>query len=232
MFRWMLMTYYQVRQALEEGGLRNLIRTRVFRQRLATPVEMDLSTLPAFRTFEGSDYQFIELTRDELCTGRWSFVEPSRRFKASGNLRKGWRSFILVKGSTVVADIWCITRYKDGNPITHPDLDMLGIHCAEGQAYAFDMFIDPGFRGKNLAVPLQRSLHSLLKTEGCRKVYGFYWDDNRPALWMHRMLKFRELPKRQVSRFFSLQNTRALDQNKSASMAAEKFPSGATKEKV
>lgn len=93
---------------------------------------------------------------------------------------------------------------KDGKHIFHSDLKMLGIACEEGDAYAFDMLIAPKYRGKNLAVPLQKSLQATLKKEGCQRVYGFYWDDNLPALWMHRMLKFKELPKKRISRFFFL----------------------------
>jgi len=225
MFEWVLRTYYQIPEALAEGGLSNVIRKRVFWQRMAIPVEMDLSTLPPFGDLEGSDYQIDELKLEGLRAGKWSFTEPSRRFKAPGNLTKGWRGFVLVKGSTVVGDIWCITPREGGNSVTHPDLDMLGISCGEREAYAFDMFIDSAYRGKNLAIPLQRSLHSTLKIEGYEKVYGFYWDDNVPALWMHRMLKFKELPKRRVSRFFFLQTTQPLCQSKDSSTSAEGFPS-------
>ncbi len=225
MFEWILMTYYQIPEALAAGGLSNLIRKRVFWQRMAIPGEMDLSTLPAFGDLEGSDYQFNELKLEGLRAGKWSFTEPSRRFKAPGNLKKGWRGFVLVKGSTVVGDIWRITPREGGNSVTHPDLDMLGISCGEREAYAFDMFIDSAYRGKNLAVPLQRSLHSTLKIEGYEKVYGFYWGDNLPALWMHRMLKFKELPKRRVSHFFFLQTTQPLCQSKNSSTSAERFPS-------
>jgi GNAT superfamily N-acetyltransferase len=91
---------------------------------------------------------------------------------------------------------------ENGANISCPDFKMLDIVCREREAYAFDMFIDPTYRGKNLAVPLQRSLQHTLKSEGYVKVYGAYYEDNLPALWMHRMLKFKEYPKRRVFRFF------------------------------
>jgi GNAT superfamily N-acetyltransferase len=90
---------------------------------------------------------------------------------------------------------------------------MLGIACGNRDAYAFDMQIAPEFRGKNLAAPLQRALQSTLKAEGIVKVYGYYWDDNLPALWMHRILKFRELPKRRVSRFLWFTKAEAAPRN-------------------
>lgn len=223
MFDWILMTYYQIRAAFEEGGVRSLLHTRVFWQRVATPVEMELSHIPATNAPQGSEDQFIELTQEALSTGKLSFTEPSRRFKVPGNLRRGWRGFAFVQGSTVMADIWCVTP-QPGSTVIHPDLKMLGIKAEEKEAYAFDMFIGPTFRGKNLAVPIQRSLQSVLKLDGFCKVYGFYWDDNRPALWMHRMLKFKELPKRRVSRFFFLHTSQPLHQSKNSSTSVEKFP--------
>jgi hypothetical protein len=228
MFERICLTYYQIRDALAEGGLRNLIRKRVFRKRTATPVEMELSTMPVFGDLERSDYQFVELRPEDLRAENWFFTEPSRRFKAPGNLRKGWRGFALVKGSMVVGDIWCITRREGDNAVTHPDLEMLGISCGEREAYAFDMFIAPAFRGKNLAIPLQRFLQSTLMIEGYEKVCGFYWDDNLPALWMHRMLRFKELPKRRVSRFLFLQTAGALSPNSSRRPIG--FSNGAAKE--
>jgi hypothetical protein len=134
MSEWILKTCYQIHESLSKDGLRHLIRKRVFWQRTATPVEMDLSTLPASGGLKDSDYQFIELTQEDLRTGKWSFAVPSRRFKAPGNLRKGWRGFALARDSIVVGDVWCITPREGGKSITHPDLDMLGIRCGEGEA--------------------------------------------------------------------------------------------------
>lgn len=232
MFEWILMMNYQIREALAEGGIRNLIRRRVFWKRTATPAEMDLSTLPAFKALEGSDYQFIEFTLDDLRTGKWSFMKPSRHLKAPGNLRKGWRGFALVKDATVVGDIWCVTPRAGGHTVSHPDLNILGLRCGEREVYAFDMFIDSAYRGKNLAVPIQRALHSTLKKEGYKKMYGFYWDDNLPALWIHRMLKFTDLPKRKVSRFFFIQTSQSFGRDKNSSTNSEKLSDKATKEKL
>jgi GNAT superfamily N-acetyltransferase len=209
-YECVMLTYYQIREALAEGGLMNLIRKRVFWQRTATPAEMDLSTIPAFGGFVDSDYRFIELKLEDLQSGEFNFMIPSRSIKALVNLKKGWRGFGIAKGSNLVGDIWCITPYESGKSVAHPDLDMLGISGREREAYAFDMLIDSAYRGKNLAVPLQRFLQSTLKEEGYKKMYGFYWDDNLPALWMHRMIKYKELPKRRVSRFFFLQTAQTL----------------------
>lgn len=220
----MIMSYYhQIREILTRGSMKDIIRKRVFRQRIATPAEMDLSTLPPpGDSLKDFDYQFVELTMEKLRAGKLSFAVSSRRFKAFHNLKKGLRGFALVKDSSILGDLWCTAPTDVESCVTHPDLKMLGIQCKAGEAYAFDMLIDPTYRGKNLAVPLQRFLQSTLKKEGLQKVYGFYWDDNLPALWMHRMLKFKELPKRRVTRFFFIQYAKFLSQKDTSVKNAQK----------
>jgi GNAT superfamily N-acetyltransferase len=219
MFESIKVIVHQVTEALAEGGVRNVFRSRVFWNRLATPVAMDLlaSNFPLMGNLRGIDFQFTEITMEDLRAGKWLFAVPSRGLKAFRNLKKGFRSFAVTKDSIVVGDVWCIAPRKDRKRISHIDLKMLGIICGEMDAYAFDMFIATAYRGKNLAVPLQRSLQSTLKMEGCQRVYGYYWNDNLPALWMHRMLKFKELPKRSVSRFFFLYRSKAIGSTESAS---------------
>jgi hypothetical protein len=209
MFQAIRIAFLQASEAFAEEGWKHVLRPRVFLNKEVTPAEMDLSTLPSSSALlRDTGYQFVELKREDLQAGKWSFMVPSRRFKALRNTKRGWRGFAIVEGNLVIGDVWCVTPSRDGVPIVHSDLGMLGITCGEKDVYAFDMQIATTFRGKNLAVPLQRSLHTILKAEGFRKVYGAYWNDNLPALWMHRMLKYKELPKRSVSRFFFLQRSR------------------------
>jgi len=210
--------YHQVIEALAEGGVMNIFRSRVFWNRQATPAVMELSTfnLPPTGFLQNTDFQFVEITMKGLQTGKWFFAISSRGVKALRNLKLGRRGFAITDDSIVVGDVWCLTPHKNGKRITHPDLKMLGIICEKDDAYAFDMFVAPGYRGKNLAVPLMKLLHATLKMEGCARVYGYYWNDNIPALWMHRILRFKELPKRRISRFFFLEKSKAVGSTESA----------------
>jgi hypothetical protein len=204
-----LVAHSQALEAYREGGIKGILHPRFFRKRKATPVEMDLSavTLPA-DTLGKSGYQFVELKRDNLCM--MTFSVPSRGLKASRNLKRGWRGFAILQGNQVIGDIWCVTPSRGGHPPIHSDLAMLGITCGDKDAYAFDMQISSAHRGENLAAPFQRALQATLKAEGWYKVYGYYWDDNLPALWMHRILKFKELPKRHVTRFLIYQKAETI----------------------
>ncbi|HMZ06786.1 MAG TPA: hypothetical protein PK078_04140 [Anaerolineales bacterium] len=202
-FENLLVAWYQTREAFVEGGVKNVLRQRFFWKRKATPVEMELRVVapsPA-RFLRDYNYAFVEIREEYLRDGMLYFLPGSRSIKASRNLKKGWRGFALTMHGQVVGDVWCVTPPMEDTLIQHADLEMLGITPRAGEAYAFDMYILPEHRGENLAAPFHRSLHDLLRSEGCNKIYGFYWDDNLPALWMHRIMKFKELPKRQVSRF-------------------------------
>lgn len=202
MFDYFVLGYHMAKEAITAGELKALIKRQVSWRRLMTPVEMDLSVLvPDSRIMPNDGLRFLELHKTDLQAGKWVFSVRSRGVKALYKIKKGSRGFALVQNNTVIADVWCIFP-KDGRSLSHPDLKMLGLTCQTGEAYAFDMLIAPAYRGKNLAVPLQRALQWKLKNEGFMKVYGFFYNDNLPALWMHRMLKYKELPKRQVSRFF------------------------------
>lgn len=202
MFEYFVLGCHMAREAIATGELEALAKRQISWNRLITPVEMDLcASLQDGPVTTYEELHFIELHPDDVRSEKWSFSVRSRGVKALYKIKRGCRGFALVRDNIVVGDIWCVFP-KDGKPASHPDLKMLGLTCKDGEAYAFDMLIDPAYRGKNLAVPLQRALQRTLKNEGFVKIYGFFYDDNLPALWMHRMLKYKELPKRQVSRFF------------------------------
>lgn len=203
MFDYFMLAYHLAHEAMIDGKLGEFFGHQVFRHRIIIPVEMNLlGSLPNPNLPNDVNIRFVEFQSEDLRAERWKFPVPSRAVKASRNIKRGLRGFALVHDTTVVGDLWCLCHKVNGANVSCPDFKMLDIVCREREAYAFDMYIDPTYRGKNLAVPLQRSLQHTLKSEGYKKVYGSYYEDNLPALWMHRMLKFKEYPRRKVFRFF------------------------------
>jgi len=189
-------------EAISEGRFLSALREQVFRARIATPTVRDIAQLKVDEHAFDAGYRFFELKADDLAGDEWTFVVPSRRIKAARYLKSGARGFAVAEGTVIIGDVWCLVVNSRNHSICRADLDMLGIQCEQGDAYGMDMFIAPDWRGKNLAIPLQLYFQSVLKAEGCKKIYGYFWDDNLPAIWMHRKLEYRELPKRKVSRFF------------------------------
>jgi GNAT superfamily N-acetyltransferase len=203
MFENIQVAWHQALEAYASEGVKGIIRRSFFWKRIAIPVEMDLENIPSFSTdvFREAGCSFDEIHTDDLRAEKWVFITPSRGYKALCHLKQGWRHFAIHQNGRVIGDVWCVTPRRGGSPIAHPDLNMLGIVCGNQDAYAFDAYIAPAFRGRNLAAPLQHCLQVVLKAEGIEKVYGYYMGDNHPALWMHRLLRFKELPKRKISRF-------------------------------
>lgn len=188
---------------LKNDGLIKLLRKQVFRGRLATPVEMDLSiSLTYKQVLPDLQHQFVELNIEAIRSNRVSFAVPIRGINALRKLKKGYRYFAMVRGNTVVGDIFCIVPHNKREPIVNSDLEMLGIICKLQEAYETDLFVDPSYAGKHLSAFILRSLHIKLREDGLKKLYSYHWDDNIPAVRAHRRVNYKELPKRRVSRFF------------------------------
>jgi len=200
--------FHEVLEALNEGGGRNLLRKRIYFGKTVTPVEMDLETLPEGKDpLEGVPYKIVRLTPKMITDETFRFPLKGRELKADRNLEKGLRGYAFVKDDLVVGDIWCACPITKDEKVRHSDMDWLGIEGRAGDVYAFDMYIEPRERGSNLAAPFQSAALYALKAEGFRKVYGYYWTDYLPALWMHRLLKWKERGRVKVWRFFSFRGS-------------------------
>ncbi len=204
--------------AVKKRELSKFFHQQVFYKRVAIPGYFDLMQLEISKDpLLGLNYQFIELHASEIEAQTHTFLAANRRLAALRHFKQGLRGFALVDNQNVViGDVWCITPGKAKKPIQHPDLTMLAIDCACDDAYALDIFLPPGLRGKNLAVALHRSLQLTLKREGWQRLYAYYWEDNIPSRWMHWMLKFNELPKIQISRFFLIKVVHTISSNVAA----------------
>lgn len=205
MLYFIKLTAQLMMESAAHGTLKVFFHDRVFWKRMATPVDLDLTALPVQeKILADSQFTLVQPSLKEVQAKKWRYATRSRETKAQRYLKEGRRNFAIATGNLIVADIWCERPCSPAHAVQHPDLRLFGLDCREGETYAFDAFIDPAYRGHNLAVPLQRFLQQTLKREGCKKVYGSYYDDNIPAMWMHRVLRFTERPKREISRFFFL----------------------------
>jgi hypothetical protein len=185
--------FQEVVEAFREGGIKNLLQKRFFFNRTLMPCEMDLVALPEIENpLLENPYRMVPLTMKLVDDSNLEFAVRNRRLKAKCNLRKGLNAYALIKDNLVVGDIWCDCPSSLDEKVHHPDLDWLSIENKPGEVYAFDMFIDSNERGNNLAGPFMKSFLYVLKERGFRKTYGYYWCDYLPALWMHRLLKFKE----------------------------------------
>lgn len=192
--------YHQIIESIEEKNFSHMYENRIFRNRILVPVEMDLTGEISFCGHKNPEYEFLEILISDLEGKKYSYIVKSRYYAALRKLKKGFRCFAVVKDRKIIGDVWCTKTQADGKSIHHNDAFITGLCCRDWEAYAFNLTVAPSYRGMKFAIPLQRFLQASLKNEGHSKVYGFYWEDNVQALWMHRLLKFKEYPKRKITR--------------------------------
>ena len=200
MLQYCKMRVVQAIEMVTLGSIKNLLKETWYLNREAVPVEIELSRLRPVDDFpRPADEEVVELTPELLSRRELAYPVKSRYLKTLNYLKHGYRGYALLKGDAVKGDIWCAdSRMKDGRK--HPDETWLGIRCHAGEVYTFDMYVDPGKRGGNIAAALQNGALHELKKRGFTKAYGFFWSDNVPALWVHRTLRWHELSRVRASR--------------------------------
>lgn len=196
------MRFLQVAETVKLNGMSKLLREIIYFNKVAIPVEMDLSNLRPEKDFvRPSNEQLIEITTEMMRQRSLVYPIRSRYLKAENYLKAGYLGFAMVKGDTVSGDIWCSASTNPKAGMSHPDEAWLSIRCQKNEVYTFDMYVNPESRGSNLAAALQNGALHKLRKKGFCKAYGFFWADNIPALWVHRILRWKELKKVKATRF-------------------------------
>lgn len=126
------------------------------------------------------------------------------RAKALRYLESGFRGVAAVEGGRVIGAVWSVTRDESRLPWVHGDLRRLRVGLEAGEAYMFDMYIEPEHRGMALSTSLFRAAYAGLRARGFLKAKGYYAVNNLPALWMHRVLGYREVARVRVRRILGV----------------------------
>jgi GNAT superfamily N-acetyltransferase len=211
LYEKIVLAFHLIRDAIRNKELLELWREQVFLDKVVIPVYVDLTALPDQKPpFQNSDYELVELNLTDLQSRRLIFLTPSRYYRALNRIKRGLRGFALLRGDTVVGDIWCSVPQTPRATFRNREFERLGIPFNNDDAIAADMYIDPAYRGKKLAVPLHLSLELILKKEGWQRLFSFYFEDNLLAKPMHWILKVKELPRFQESRFFRIKTYKSI----------------------
>ena len=199
------MRYSHILDTIKISGFSHLLREIIYVNRQAVPVEKDLSSLKPLGNFLlEAGMEIIEVAPEAIDKGALVYPASNRFLKAKHYLKKGYGAYALVSGDKVVGDIWYSSLMKPEVDAVHPDVKWLGFKYADKEVYAFDMYLDHQERGKNLAPFLMNGILHEFRKKGFTKAYGYFWANNVPALWVHRTLRWKELPIVKVSRFLFL----------------------------
>jgi GNAT superfamily N-acetyltransferase len=185
----------------EFNGLESLFHEYFHRKRCAIAVEKELGEVGDFRGKAPDDARIVEIG-SEADRGRiGEYTVRHRDLKCRFYLKNGYKAVALVRGGRVVGDIWYADPADPSGTSAHPDMEWLNLPAGPEEAYTFDMFLDPKERGSGAAAYLQHQALLLLKGKGFRKAFGYFQADNIPALWVHRLLKWKEIKKVYTNRF-------------------------------
>jgi hypothetical protein len=201
MVNYALMRFFHLVESLKIGGFKSVVGEIIYFGREAIIVRMNLKEFkPAVRSLADPSLKCFDVTPEILNQPGYDYQFKNRRLKASWNLQKGLRGFGLLKDGKIIADLWYYSpAFSRGSP-EHKDLKWLGLSLHDNDVYGFDMFLNPENRGHNASTYFQGSWLLSLRDRGVENAYGYYWADNTAALWVHRILKWKELGRLKLDR--------------------------------
>ena len=208
------MRLVQLVETVRMKGFRDMLGDYLYIGRKAIPVEKDLGMLKPLTVSNAyRDLLLTPITKTDLDESKYHYQFKNRELKAIYYLNRGYRGYVVIRGSDILGDIWYWSPSNLKKGVTPKDLHWLGIECNVGQVYSFDLFSNPTIRGNNMAAFFFNSFFHALKKDEVNKVYGYFWADNTPALRVHRLVGFGERQPVFVDRFLFFKRIR-LDHQK------------------
>lgn len=186
--------------------LNHLLRKAVFRSRVDGFKEMLREVVYLNRTMIVIEKSILESRMVHCEDIRFLVVDQknAREFKdrdcgpiVRHHCGRGARCVVAYQGDAILG----YQFYTQDN--SFPDLSRMGIAVGEHEAYLFDLFVFPAYRGTNVTHKIVSGAFSHLISEGIQKIYGFYYADNVRSLWWHRaILKAKEIKRIRAHRVF------------------------------
>lgn len=115
-------------------------------------------------------------------------------------LRLGYQGFLTVRDGACAGYVW----WTDADALPgnqHPHVRRYNLRLHEGEAYLFDLLVDPRYRGGGNATNFAIAVLRALRERGYHRVWGNVAADNLQARLLYRMLNWKER-ERYVSRRF------------------------------
>ncbi|WP_225071404.1 hypothetical protein [Desulfuromonas sp. CSMB_57] len=197
----MMTKYYQFLEHWHQFGFFSALKISLYKQEEMVPAERDLHSLPALKKSSLANLDILDLGEQEYHFMDLKYTLRSRRERARYYFKRGYRTFVMVEGKRVVGDLWYVTPKISLLPFVHPHVKWFGLNLGDNEAYLFDMQVDVGQRGSGLSTAFHGRVLEILRDQGFHKAYGCYVTKNIPALWMHRMIGYKELPHCIVRRY-------------------------------
>ncbi|PLX82015.1 MAG: hypothetical protein C0617_15255 [Desulfuromonas sp.] len=209
MVRLGLIKYHQFCEHARKEGFGAALRFSFYKYEEAVPVEKSLAELKPLKKPPTDGLQLLDLGPEEFFESPIFYPLRSRRERAASYFRRGYRTVAMIRNGKVVGDLWYVSRDAARTPEIHPHVKWFGIDLGPDEVYMFDMHVVADERGEGLATYFMGSVLHHLQKRNVRKAYGYFAAHNTPALWVHRLVGFRELSRFTVRRFFLYETAKA-----------------------
>lgn len=197
----LLMRLKQASELYKSNGFKSLLNENIYWNMCAIAVEKNLKDIEPFSGKIPVNVTVLEVNSGLDIDYLREYSVKHKRLKYEFYLNSGYRAIVIKRGNDVLGDIWYATKTNSSVEPIHPDMGWLNLSAQSKDVYLFAMFLDPKERGNGMAAYLQYNALFLLKKKGFEKSYGYFTAGNIPALWVHRLLKWKEIKKVYTRRF-------------------------------
>jgi len=184
---------------LKTDGFKNTMKETIFFNRVMVVIEKEISPTDYNKN---DDYKYAILDKDnyENYFGDSDIIKNVEYY-----CKNGATCLLAFQGNTLFGyQLWTY----DNN---FKDVKQLSIQLGADEAYLFDFFVFPEFRGTDIPKMITYETFNHLISKGINKIYGFYFTDNVKSLWWHKaFLKCKEIKRVKIHRIllFELANGR------------------------
>jgi GNAT superfamily N-acetyltransferase len=212
MRRMLKVRWHQFREHGREHGLREAVSRALVRDEEAVPVVKELSTLkPLTRDLTHEGYRIVHVDGPDELDPSLGYSLRSRYERAQLFVReRGYQSILLVEGTRIIGDMWFAAPGHSRVDGVHPHARWFGFDMTDA-AYMFDTHVETDRRSKGLSTLFWSTALHHMRERGFRRVYGYFDANNTPALWVHRLLGYEELPRFRVRRTLLVERAVSLD---------------------
>ena len=202
MFKRLYISLIQFLEVYRINGLVSAFRESFYINRELIVLENDLTSVgPPMKSLMELDLEFLVISMSNYEEFHLKYPFRSRHLKAVDNLKKGYGSFVAVRGNEVVGNLWYATSINANESPLHHDLEWLRIDLGEKDAYGWDMYVSEEERENSVAFYLMSLALHWLREKGFVRIFGFVFVDNSRASFLYKMFKFKELKKMKADRF-------------------------------
>ena len=190
MIKYFLIKLNEIRKSISKGTFKKEV-TSLFKTEVV-PVEKDLQNITEVPNRKIDELKLVikDTKQEDYKREKYKFPDNIRKNKAELYYKKDFNGILILDGNNVLGHIW----YTDlKNKTIHQNIKLLKLEMSPEKVYLFDLFVVEKIRGNNFSTNFMNNSLYNLKMKGYKKAYGYFSVDNLQALWVHRLLGYKEL---------------------------------------